>query len=111
MPKDRRLVEYDEIVENFINFALAHSINHTSIKCPCLCCANLLCQTLQVIREHLFFNGIDLSYWVWYWHGEKGPNGGFSNVSPQHYEKCNYNDVVDTIDMVNAAQVNCMNDP
>ncbi|KAL6315713.1 hypothetical protein AAG906_006575 [Vitis piasezkii] len=93
MSKDRRSVEYDEGVENFINFALAHSTNHTSIKCPCL-----------FIREHLFFNGIDLSYRVWYWHGEKGPSGGFSNVSQQRYDKCEYNDVVDTIDMVNAAQ-------
>ncbi|RVW62229.1 hypothetical protein CK203_061630 [Vitis vinifera] len=41
----------------------------------------------------------------------KGPSGGFSNVSQQRYDKCEYNDVVDTIDMVNAAQVNCMNDP
>ena len=111
MSKDRRSVEYDEGVENFINFALAHSTNHTSIKCPCLRCGNLLCQTPQVIREHLFFNGIDLSYRVWYWHGEKGPSGGFSNVSQQRYDKCEYNDVADTIDMVNAAQVNCMNDP
>ncbi|RVW62423.1 hypothetical protein CK203_064180 [Vitis vinifera] len=111
MSKDRRLVEYDERVENFINFALAHSTNHTSIKCPCLHCGNLLCQTPQVIREHLFFNGIDLSYRVWYWHGEKGPSRGFSNVSQQRYDKCEYNDVADTIDMVNAAQVNCMNDP
>ncbi|RVW62174.1 hypothetical protein CK203_062575 [Vitis vinifera] len=111
MSKDRRSVEYDEGVENFINFALAHSTNHTSIKCPCLRCGNLLCQTPQVIREHLFFNGIDISYRVWYWHGEKGPSGGFSNVSQQRYDKCEYNDVADTIDMVNAAQVNCMNDP
>ncbi|KAL6347804.1 hypothetical protein AAG906_026333 [Vitis piasezkii] len=111
MSKDRRSVEYDERVENFINFALAHSTNHTSIKCPCLHCGNLLCQTPQVIREHLFFNGIDLSYRVWYWHGEKGPSRGFSNVSQQRYDKCEYNDVADTIDMVNAAQVNCMNDP
>ena len=41
----------------------------------------------------------------------KGPNGGFSNVSEQHYDKCKYNDVADTIDMVNDAQVNCINDP
>ena len=111
MSKDRRSTKYDEGVENFINFALAHSTNHTSIKCPCLRYGNLLCQTPQVIREHLFFNGIDLSYRVWYWHGEKGPSGGFSNVSQQRYDKCEHNDVTDTIDMVNVAQVNCMNDP
>ncbi|RVW34225.1 hypothetical protein CK203_102204 [Vitis vinifera] len=103
MSKDRRSVEYDEGVENFINFALAHSTNHTSIKCPCLRCGNLLCQTPQLIREHLFFNGIDLSYRVWYWDGEKGLSGGFSNVSQQRYDKCEYNDVANTIDMVNAA--------
>ena len=59
----------------------------------------------------MFFNGIDFSYRVWYRHGENGPSGGFSNVSQQHYDKCKYNDVVDTIDMVNVSQVNCMNDP
>ena len=111
MSKDRGSVKYDEGVENLINFALALSTNHTSIKCPCLCCGNMLSQTPQVIREHLVFNGIDLSYWVWYWHGEKGPNGVFSNVSQQRYDKCEYNDVADTIDMVNVAQVNCMNYP
>ena len=111
MSKDRRLVEYDEGDENFINFTLAHSINHTSIKCPCLHCGSMLCQTPQVIRKHLFLNGIDLSYQVWYWYGEKGPSGGLSNVSQQCYRKCKHNDVVDTIDMVNAAQVNYMNDP
>ena len=62
-------------------------------------------------QRELFFNGIDLSYQVWFWHGEKGPSGGFSNVSLQRYDKCEYNDVADTIYMVNAAQVNCMNDP
>ncbi|KAL6316882.1 hypothetical protein AAG906_022894 [Vitis piasezkii] len=111
MSKDRRSVEDDEGVENFINFAIAHSTNHTSIKCPCLRCGNLLCQIPQVIREHLFFNGIDLSYRVWYWHGVKGPNGGFSNVSQQCYDKCEYNDVADTIDMVNASQVNYAKKP
>ncbi|RVW57992.1 hypothetical protein CK203_113331 [Vitis vinifera] len=69
------------------------------------------CQTPQVIREHLFFNGIDLSYRVWYWHGEKGPSVGFSNVSQQRLTNARYNDVADTIDMVNATQVNYMNDP
>ena len=59
----------------------------------------------------MFFNGIDFSYRVWYWHGEKGPSGGFSNVSQQRYDKCEYNDVANTIDIVNVAQVNCMNDP
>ena len=111
MSKDRRSTEYDEGVENFINFALAHSTNYISIKCRCLRCGNPLCQTPQVIKEHLFFNGIDLSYRVWYLHGEKGPSGGFSNVSQQRYDKYEYNDVADTIDMINAAQVNCMNDP
>ncbi|RVW26527.1 hypothetical protein CK203_107406 [Vitis vinifera] len=70
----------------------------------------MLCQTPQVIREHLFFNGIDLSYRVWYWHGEKGPSEAFSNVH-NNVMTNEYNDVADTIDMVNAAQVNCMNDP
>ena len=53
----------------------------------------------------MFFTGIDFSYQVWYWHGEKGPGGGFSNVSQQRYDKCEYNDVADTINMVDVAQV------
>ena len=24
----------------------------------------------QVIRDYLYFNGIDQSYHTWYWHGE-----------------------------------------
>ena len=77
MSKDRRSIEYDEGVENFINFALAHSTNYISIRCQCLRCGNLLCQTPQVIREYFFFNGIDINYRVWYWHGEKVPMEDF----------------------------------
>ena len=59
----------------------------------------------------MFFNGINLRHRVWYWHGEKGPCGGFPNVLQQKSEKCHYNDVANIVDMVNAAQFNCMNDP
>ena len=36
-------------------------------------CGNLHKFSIGKIKEHLFFNGIDRSYKVWFWDGEKIP--------------------------------------
>ena len=64
MSKDRRSKDYEEGVESFIEFALSNCTNKNAIRCPCLRCGDLVVHTPQVVREHLFFNGIDQSYHI-----------------------------------------------
>ena len=111
MLKDRRSREYEEGVEYFINFALQHCQNPSVIHCPCMRCGNLMHHTPNKIREHMFFNGIDQSYRTWYWHGEVGPPSGQSTAMTQGYNTLDYGDVASTLEMVHAAQDECMNDP
>ena len=63
MSKDRRSKDYEEGVEYFINFALQHCPKQSVIHCPCKRCGNLFHHTPTKVREHLFFNGIDQSYY------------------------------------------------
>ena len=67
--------------------------------------------TPNKIREHMFFNGIDQSYRTWYWHGEADPTSGQSTAMAQGYDTLDYGDVASTLEMVHAAQDECMNDP
>ena len=60
-------------VNEFLQFSLDHATNPNVIPCPCLHCGNLHNFSIGKIKEHLFFNGIDRSYKVWFWHGEKIP--------------------------------------
>ena len=67
--------------------------------------------TSQKIREHLFFYGIDQSYHhTWYWHGEGAPSGPPTSRAKRH-DKVQFNDVNSTIEMVQAAHVDCKNNP
>ena len=111
MLTDRRSREYEEGVEYFINFVLQHCQNPSVIRCPCMRYGNLMHHTPNKIREHMFFNGIDQSYRTWYWHGEAGPTSGQSTAMAQGYDTLDYCDVASTLEMVHAAQDECMNDP
>ena len=71
MSADRLSAEYRNGVDEFLQFSLDNATNHNTISCPCLHCGNLHKLNISKIKEHLFFNGIDRSYTVWYWHGEK----------------------------------------
>ena len=66
MSKERRSQEYEEGVESFIQFISLNARDLNYIRCPCLHCSNLMNHTPQVIREHLYFNGINQSYYTWY---------------------------------------------
>ena len=109
MSKDRRSKDYMDGVESFIVFVLQHSSSKNSIKCPCLQCGNLIFHTSQIIREHLFFYGINQSYHTWYWHGEAVPSGPPTSRAERH-DKVQFNDVDSTIEMVQAAHDDYKND-
>ncbi|KAL6289176.1 hypothetical protein ACE6H2_006686 [Prunus campanulata] len=70
MHADRRSEAYELGVEGFLNFALQNLGNTTEIRCPCVKCGNIRLFGVGIIREHLYFNGIDQSYKIWRWHGE-----------------------------------------
>ncbi|XP_073133518.1 uncharacterized protein [Henckelia pumila] len=70
MSKNRLSHEYEVGVESFLQFALRNATNPNKIPCPCTRCGNLQKKNVDIIRAHLCFNGIDLTYHKWIWHGE-----------------------------------------
>ncbi|KAI5335215.1 hypothetical protein L3X38_025348 [Prunus dulcis] len=70
MHADRRSKAYELGVEGFLNFAVENLVNTTHIRCPCVKCGNIRLFGVGIIRDHLYFNGIDQSYKIWIWHGE-----------------------------------------
>ncbi|KAI5335613.1 hypothetical protein L3X38_025746 [Prunus dulcis] len=57
-------------MEGFLNFAIENLGNTTHIHCPCVKCGNIRLFGVGIIRDHLYFNGIDQSYKIWTWHRE-----------------------------------------
>ena len=111
MSKDRRSKDYEDGVENFISFAVQNSANQNSIKCPCLQCGNLIFNTPQKIREHLFFYGIDQSYHTWFWHGEAALSSGPPTTRVECFDRIHIGNVDHTVEMVEAAQDDCKANP
>ena len=70
MHSDRRSKAYEFGVEAFLNFAVENLLTTTHIRCPCVKCVNLKLFGVGIIRDHLYFNGIDQSYKNWTFHGE-----------------------------------------
>ncbi|BBN68282.1 hypothetical protein Prudu_362S000100, partial [Prunus dulcis] len=70
MHADRRSKAYELGVEGFLNFAVENLGNTTHIPCPCVKCGNIRLFGVGIMRDHLYFNGIDQSYKIWTWHGE-----------------------------------------
>ena len=104
MSKDRRSKDYEDGVENFISFAVQNFANQNSIKCPFLQCGNLIFNTPQKIREHLFFYGIDQSYHTWFWHGEAALSSGSPTTRAECFDRIHIGNVDHTVEMVEAAQ-------
>lgn len=55
MLKDRRSKDYEEGVENFLNFAIMGGQDPRSIRCPCRLCGNLRKQSIQEIKKSSLF--------------------------------------------------------
>ena len=53
---------------------------------PCLKCENCQRHDVNDIRDHLYFNDINESYKIWFWHGEELPSSSFHEES----FKCKY---------------------
>ncbi|CAL9011648.1 unnamed protein product [Prunus brigantina] len=70
MHSDRRSKAYEFGVEAFLNFAVENLLTTTHIRCPCVKCVNLKLFGVGIIRDHLYFNGVDQSYKNWTFHGE-----------------------------------------
>ena len=79
---DRLSGAYGMGVERFLDFAQNNpEFNGLMIRCPCQRCDNLTQLSIQQVRDHLYFNGFDLTYTRWIWHGE-ATSSGTSNVEP-----------------------------
>lgn len=116
MLKDRRSKDYEDGVEQFLNFAVIYARDLQSIRCPCRVCGNLKSQAVEEIRNHLFFHGIDQSYRKWIWHGEattrKPPPSGYAeDTFHRQVDSSPSNYVAETIEMVEAAYNHCTADP
>ena len=102
MAKDRLSHEFELGLESFLQFALQHATNPTSIPCPCTKCGNLWNTNINSIRAHVYCNGIDLTYKKWIWHGEESVLGDLKKENDAAGESENY--FADKpIDMVHAA--------
>ena len=116
MLKDRRSKDYENGVEQFLNFAVIHASNFQSIRCPCIVCGNLKYQTIDEIRNHLYFKGIDESYHKWILHGEAVTNVTSPTANGQDFfhEQDDIHVVDDAegaVEMVEAAYNQCISDP
>ncbi|XP_058732771.1 uncharacterized protein LOC131604344 [Vicia villosa] len=67
---NRASKEYEDGVQEFVRFAIAHAEDTSKIICPCLeCCYTDV--SANVLEDHLICNGIDKSYTCWIMHGEE----------------------------------------
>ncbi|XP_024163941.1 uncharacterized protein LOC112170899 [Rosa chinensis] len=70
MKADRRSLQFQLGLEEFLKFASDNARDTNKICCPCLKCHNTDFGGIGLIKDHIFFNGIDVSYKHWKWHGE-----------------------------------------
>ncbi|CAL2255056.1 unnamed protein product [Prunus armeniaca] len=99
MHADRRSKAYELGVEGFLNFAVENLLNTTHIRCPCVKCGNIRLFGVGIIRDHLYFNGIDQSYKIWTWHEE--PLEWTTNASRnvEEDEQCGFSFVSEEVGM------------
>ncbi|XP_039138748.1 uncharacterized protein LOC120276078 [Dioscorea cayenensis subsp. rotundata] len=74
MRKSRLSQEYEDGVEQFLNFAFANSSEDDRIICPCIKCVNIHWQTRETVLEHFVCDGIVQGYTCWFFHGERVPS-------------------------------------
>ena len=70
--QSRMSPEYEDGVEQFLQFALERGRPNEEGKyyCPCINCLNGRRQLLDDIRDHLLCDGMKKNYTTWIWHGE-----------------------------------------
>ncbi|XP_026395752.1 uncharacterized protein LOC113290358 [Papaver somniferum] len=62
---------YRDGVKFFMNYAATYDNSDTTCSCPCSKCQNGKRWEMWEVRKHLSEKGIDRSYVVWFFHGEK----------------------------------------
>ncbi|KAA0040643.1 transposase [Cucumis melo var. makuwa] len=92
--------EYELGVEGFIQFGFRHAKGSSTIRCPCLKCGNRLPQDESTVRYHLYANGIDQSYKIWFWHGESFTSETSCNRQAYTNEETVDDDLFHVINMV-----------
>ncbi|KAL4021173.1 hypothetical protein IC575_019964 [Cucumis melo] len=80
MHKSRIFKEYELVVKNFVNFRFSNT-STSYIRCPFLKCENCEKHSRKGVRNHLYVNGINESYKIWFWHGEELLNSSFYGES------------------------------
>ncbi|KAL0546464.1 hypothetical protein IC582_016374 [Cucumis melo] len=104
MMENRMSREYVVEVERFIQFGLSYAKGSNSISCPCLKCRNRLLKDVSIVRYHLYANGIDKSYKIWFWHCEdlnsETSSSRMENTVDENYE---HNDLFNTVNMFQSA--------
>lgn len=58
--------EYENGVEEFINFTTKNTEGNGVIRCQCLDCGNLPFETLIIVKDHLYMCGFDVKYDIWF---------------------------------------------
>lgn len=107
MSKDRMSKEYEDGVEQFIAFAVSHASNPKLMKCPCQICGNLMFETPKGVRDHMFIRCVYQSYKIWSWHGEVADIRGTTSREVNLDQSSKYEEVQETLQMVNAAYDPC----
>ncbi|KAL4016784.1 hypothetical protein IC575_024441 [Cucumis melo] len=100
MMENRMSREYELGVEAFIQFGFRHAKGSSTIRCPCLKCGNRLPQDKSTVRYHLYANGIDQSYKIWFWHGESFTSETSCNRQAYTNEETVDDDLFHVINMV-----------
>lgn len=89
--------EYEDVVDEFIAFALASLMDKTSIRCPCVSCKNFNHLSPEIVKDHLIIEGIDMTYDPFVLHGEDGQ----VHVVDEGVETTNFN-LTETYEMFKA---------
>ncbi|KAL0545267.1 hypothetical protein IC582_020417 [Cucumis melo] len=104
MMENRMSREYDVGVESFIQFGLSHAKGSNSIRCPCLKCGNRLLKDVSIVRYHLYANGIDKSYKIWFWQSEDlNLETVSSKMENTVHEKYEHDDLFNIVNMFQSA--------
>ncbi|XP_074362972.1 uncharacterized protein LOC141703322 [Apium graveolens] len=77
---DRRTKEFEKGVEDLLIFVFENGYNAEKISCPCVNCAHSKSWRAQIVKNHLFQNGIDQTYTRWIWHGENNSVESFNET-------------------------------
>ena len=103
MTKSRLSQEYRDGVEYFLKFVEDGVEDCNLIRCPCNQCENIFKLSIQEIREHLFFFGINQNYTIWIWYEEKDSSEESPSVADETIyqdQEMDLDDIENTIDMV-----------